>query len=101
MSRSLLMLAARCVAVLLVAMAGARAADLRIGMSAEPSSLDPHFHNLASNNNLAAHVFETLTPVRFGLEAGSGPGGVVAARRRADLGIQVAQGRAASTTAAN
>jgi peptide/nickel transport system substrate-binding protein len=49
-----------CLVVLLAAVS-AHAADLRIGMSAEPSSLDPHFHNLASNNNIAAHVFETLT----------------------------------------
>lgn len=36
-------------------------ADLRIALSSEPSSLDPHFHALAPNNNLAAHIFETLT----------------------------------------
>jgi peptide/nickel transport system substrate-binding protein len=47
--------------VTLLATVHAIAADLRIGISAEPSSLDPHFHNLASNNNLSAHVFETLT----------------------------------------
>jgi len=44
-----------------IAAGAARATDMRIGVSAEPSSLDPHFHNLASNNNIAAHVFEPLT----------------------------------------
>ncbi len=39
----------------------ARSAELRIALSSEPSSMDPHFHNLASNNNIAAHVFEALT----------------------------------------
>ncbi len=39
----------------------ARCADLRIALSSEPSSMDPHFHNLAANNNISAHVFETLT----------------------------------------
>ena len=49
------------IVVMLLATVHAVAADLRIGISAEPSSLDPHFHNLASNNNLSAHVFEALT----------------------------------------
>jgi peptide/nickel transport system substrate-binding protein len=48
------------------------AAELRIGMSSEPSSLDPHFHNLASNNNIAAHVFEALT--RFDSDSRLVPG---------------------------
>jgi peptide/nickel transport system substrate-binding protein len=37
------------------------AAELRIGLSSEPNSIDPHFHALAPNNNLAAHIFEALT----------------------------------------
>jgi peptide/nickel transport system substrate-binding protein len=57
---------------LAIASTAARAADLRIALSAEPSSLDPHFHNLASNNNLAAHLFETLT--RFDSDSKLGPG---------------------------
>ena len=37
-----------------------QAQALRIGLSAEPSSIDPHYHNLGPNNGLARHVFETL-----------------------------------------
>lgn len=36
------------------------AQSLSIGLSAEPSSLDPHYHNLSPNNMLARHVFEAL-----------------------------------------
>ncbi len=36
------------------------AQDLRIGLAAEPSSMDPHFHNLTPNNALTAHVFDRL-----------------------------------------
>lgn len=36
------------------------AADLKIGLAAEPSSIDPHYHNLTPNNQVALHVFETL-----------------------------------------
>src|SRR6187551_316564 len=46
---------------LAVFVAPARAADLRIALSSEPNSLDPHFHALAPNNNLNAHIFEALT----------------------------------------
>lgn len=33
---------------------------LRIGVAAEPSSTDPHFHNLGPNNALAYHFFDRL-----------------------------------------
>lgn len=33
---------------------------LRIGTTAAPTSLDPHFHNLVPNNMVAAHVFDAL-----------------------------------------
>ena len=39
---------------------GALARDLRIGLSAEPTSVDPHFHNLGPNNSLRRHIFEGL-----------------------------------------
>lgn len=38
----------------------AAAQNLSIGLSAEPSSLDPHYHNLSPNNMMARHVFEAL-----------------------------------------
>lgn len=36
------------------------AQELRIGLSSEPSSADPHFHNLGPNNQLRRAVFESL-----------------------------------------
>ncbi|MGY6644707.1 MAG: ABC transporter substrate-binding protein, partial [Salinarimonas sp.] len=39
----------------------ALSADLRIGLSSEPSSMDPHFHNLGPNNALRQHIFQSLT----------------------------------------
>ena len=32
--------------------AGAQAQELKIGLSAEPSAMDPHFHNLSPNHAL-------------------------------------------------
>jgi peptide/nickel transport system substrate-binding protein len=43
-----------------VAAQSAIAQELKIGLSAEPSSADPHFHNLTPNNQLARHIFEPL-----------------------------------------
>lgn len=45
---------------LLAAPALVAAQEVRIGLAAEPSSLDPHYHNLSPNNMLSRHVFETL-----------------------------------------
>ncbi|GGC09694.1 peptide ABC transporter substrate-binding protein [Marivita lacus] len=36
------------------------AQDLRIGFASEPSSADPHFHNVGPNNQLRRNVFESL-----------------------------------------
>jgi peptide/nickel transport system substrate-binding protein len=36
------------------------AQELRIGVASEPSSADPHFHNLGPNNQLRRNVFESL-----------------------------------------
>jgi peptide/nickel transport system substrate-binding protein len=36
------------------------AQELRVAISSEPSSMDPHYHNLTPNNSLARHVFEPL-----------------------------------------
>jgi len=38
----------------------AYAADLTVGMSAEPNSMDPHYHNLSPNNMMSAAVFDKL-----------------------------------------
>lgn len=37
-----------------------QARDLKIGLGAEPTSMDPHFHNLGPNNSLRRHIFEGL-----------------------------------------
>lgn len=36
------------------------AADLSIALGGDVTSLDPHFHNLTPNNNVGAHIFDTL-----------------------------------------
>lgn len=36
------------------------AQELTIGVSAEPSALDPHYHNLGPNNAMRRHIFESL-----------------------------------------
>ena len=41
----------------------AMAADLRIGMSADITSMDPHAVNLNPNNNIGWHVFDALVNV--------------------------------------
>ncbi len=38
----------------------ALAQELRIGLASEPSSADPHFHNLGPNNQLRRNIFESL-----------------------------------------
>lgn len=46
--------------VVVMSASGAFAKDLRIGVGAEPSAMDPHFHNLTPNNSVLGHVFERL-----------------------------------------
>src|SRR5262245_16441311 len=46
--------------LLLVLPLSARAADLSIALGGDVTSMDPHFHNLTPNNNIGAHVFDTL-----------------------------------------
>ncbi len=36
------------------------AADLTIGLGADVTALDPHYHNVTPNNNVAAHIFGYL-----------------------------------------
>src|SRR2546421_11627393 len=51
-------------ALLSIVLAGmvvtARAELLTVGLSAEPTSLDPHYHNLIPNNQITGHIFEAL-----------------------------------------
>ncbi len=39
---------------------GATAQEIRIGISASITSIDPHFHNLTPNNNVGSHIFDRL-----------------------------------------
>jgi peptide/nickel transport system substrate-binding protein len=41
----------------------AHGAELRIGLAADVTSMDPHFLNIAPNINIAWHVFDALTHV--------------------------------------
>src|SRR3989338_8283688 len=51
-------------ALLLLAFGPAlHAADLRIALAADVTSVDPHFANIAPNNNIGWHVFDALTHV--------------------------------------
>ncbi len=52
--------------------ATASAEALRIGVLAEPTSLDPHFHNLTPNDSALSHIYERLIQVdeRGGLAPG-------------------------------
>ncbi len=38
----------------------AQAQNLRIGLSSEPTSMDPHFHNVGPNNFMRRHIFQGL-----------------------------------------
>lgn len=52
-----------CGALALVAGLGAttlQAQELTVGLSSEPTAIDPHYHDLTPNNQLSAHVFSTL-----------------------------------------
>lgn len=43
-----------------LASAPARADDITIALASEPTSIDPHFHNLGPNNAMATHLFDRL-----------------------------------------
>jgi peptide/nickel transport system substrate-binding protein len=36
------------------------AKELTLGLASEPTSMDPHFHNLGPNNAMATHIFSRL-----------------------------------------
>lgn len=48
------------VAAMLLTAGGAAADEIRVGLALEPSSIDPHYHNLGPNNAFALHVFDPL-----------------------------------------
>jgi peptide/nickel transport system substrate-binding protein len=50
----------RIAVLLLLLPLAAPAADLSIALGGDVTSMDPHFHNLTPNNNIGAHVFDTL-----------------------------------------
>jgi peptide/nickel transport system substrate-binding protein len=47
----------------LLGCSAANSAELRIGLAADVTSMDPHFLNLAPNVNIGWHVFDALTHV--------------------------------------
>jgi len=53
-------LSAVAAAVLAFGTAPAAAADLTIGLGTDVTAIDPHYHNLTPNNNVAAHIFGYL-----------------------------------------
>lgn len=53
-------LAITVVACVLAGTVPSLAKDLKIALSSEPTSIDPHFHNLTPNNSLAMHFFDAL-----------------------------------------
>src|SRR5262245_19352763 len=36
------------------------AAEIKVGLAAPPSAMDPHFHNLSPNNSLLSHIYDRL-----------------------------------------
>src|SRR5574340_1779026 len=46
--------------VLALLASAAGAADLAIGIGADVTAIDPHYHNVTPNNNVAAHIFDYL-----------------------------------------
>ena len=55
-----LRLAAGALAAALVLPGTLAAKDITVGLASEPSSIDPHYHNLTPNNALAREIFDRL-----------------------------------------
>ena len=47
-------------ALMLLPAQAAHAEDLRIGLAADVTSMDPHWNNAGPNNAIALHIFESL-----------------------------------------
>jgi len=50
-------------AILPLAATSASAAELKLGLYADISTLDPHFNNIAPNISLSSHLFDALVNV--------------------------------------
>lgn len=61
MTRTARRLALASLPLALILSTPALAQQLTIGLQSEPTSIDPHFHNLGPNNQLRYHIFEGLT----------------------------------------
>ena len=48
------------------------AGQIVIGLGSEPSSIDPHYHNLGPNNQVARHIFDRLVHTDEGQRLGPG-----------------------------
>ena len=48
------------------------AGQLVVGLGSEPSSIDPHYHNLGPNNQVARHIFDRLVHTDEGQRLGPG-----------------------------
>ncbi|MBL4615099.1 MAG: ABC transporter substrate-binding protein [Magnetovibrio sp.] len=48
------------ITALMLASTAAFAVDLTVGVSSEPSSVDPHYHNLGPNNSAARNIYDRL-----------------------------------------
>src|SRR5690242_20782582 len=46
---------------LAIAAPSASAQSLKIGLSSEPTAIDPHYHDLTPNNALNRHIYDALT----------------------------------------
>ena len=71
----------------------ASGSDLTIGIGADVTAIDPHYHNVTPNNNVAAHIFGYLVLRDERSEADSRARRILADDRPADLGVQAAQRR--------
>ncbi len=49
-----------CVITLVACSFAATAANLTVGLGTDVTAIDPHYHNLTPNNNVAAHIFGYL-----------------------------------------
>jgi peptide/nickel transport system substrate-binding protein len=54
------LLVALLAALVMIGAAPVAASDLTIGIGADVTAIDPHYHNVTPNNNVAAHIFDYL-----------------------------------------